>query len=74
MGVLDFFKKKRKEKLIICFSKDKTEEELLKNFFEAYADKIKSVTNETDKEIINISTFVAFVSIARITTIIASNI
>lgn len=51
MGVLDFFKKKRKEKLIICFSKDKTEEELLKNFFEAYADKIKSVTNETDKEI-----------------------
>lgn len=51
MGVLDFFKKKRKEKLIICFSKDKTEEELLKNFFEAYADKIKSVTNEIDKEI-----------------------
>lgn len=51
MGVLDFFKKKRKEKLIICFSKDKTEEELLKNFFEAYADKIKSVTNENDKEI-----------------------
>lgn len=51
MGVLEFFRKKRKEKLIICFSKDKTEEKLLRNFFEAYADKIKSVTNEADKEI-----------------------
>ena len=51
MGVLEFFRKKRKEKLIICFSKDKTEEKILKNFFEAYADKIKSVTNEADKEI-----------------------
>ena len=51
MGVLKFFRKKRKEKLIICFSKDKTEEKILKNFFEAYADKIKSVTNEADKEI-----------------------
>ncbi|RKW36369.1 MAG: DUF4272 domain-containing protein [Leptotrichia sp.] len=51
MGVLEFFRKKRKERLIICFSKDKTEEKILKNFFEAYADKIKSVTNEADKEI-----------------------
>lgn len=51
MGVLEFFRKKRKEKLIICFSKDKMEEKILKNFFEAYADKIKSVTNEADKEI-----------------------
>lgn len=51
MGVLKFFRKKRKERLIICFSKDKTEEKILKNFFEAYADKIKSVTNEADKEI-----------------------
>lgn len=51
VGVLEFFRKKRKEKLIICFSKDKTEEKILKNFFEAYADKIKSVTNEADKEI-----------------------
>lgn len=51
MGVLEFFRKKRKEKLIICFSKDKTEEKLLRNFFEAYADKIKSVTNEANKEI-----------------------
>ena len=51
MGVLEFFRKKRKEKLIICFSKDKTEEKILKNFFEAYTDKIKSVTNEADKEI-----------------------
>lgn len=33
MGVLEFFRKKRKEKLIICFSKDKTEEKILKNFF-----------------------------------------
>ena len=49
--MLEFFRKKRKEKLIICFSKDKTEEKILKNFFEAYADKIKSVTNEADKEI-----------------------
>lgn len=32
MGVLDFLKRSEKEKLIICFSKDKTEEELLKNF------------------------------------------
>jgi hypothetical protein len=51
VGVLEFFRKKRKERLIICFSKDKTEEKILKNFFEAYADKIKSVTNEADKEI-----------------------
>ena len=49
--MLEFFRKKRKEKLIICFSKDKMEEKILKNFFEAYADKIKSVTNEADKEI-----------------------
>ena len=49
--MLEFFRKKRKERLIICFSKDKTEEKILKNFFEAYADKIKSVTNEADKEI-----------------------
>ena len=33
MGVLEFFRKKRKERLIICFSKDKTEEKILKNFF-----------------------------------------
>lgn len=51
MGMLDLFRKKRREELIICFSKDKTPEMLMKNFFEAYADKIKSVTNERDEEI-----------------------
>ncbi|AMD94258.1 hypothetical protein AXF11_00710 [Leptotrichia sp. oral taxon 847] len=51
MGMLDLFRKKRREELIICFSKDKTSEMLMKNFFEAYADKIKSITNERDEEI-----------------------
>ncbi|WP_231724791.1 DUF4272 domain-containing protein [Leptotrichia sp. oral taxon 847] len=49
--MLDLFRKKRREELIICFSKDKTSEMLMKNFFEAYADKIKSITNERDEEI-----------------------
>ena len=46
MSLWNFFKRKKKTTSGICFSKDKSVEELLKNFLEAHADRIEIVTTE----------------------------
>ena len=46
MDLWNLFKRKKKIKTGICFSNEKSVEELLKNFLETYADKINTVTLE----------------------------
>ena len=51
MSLWNFFKRKRKTKSGICFSKEKSIEELLKNFLEINADKIEIVTTENGEKL-----------------------
>ena len=51
MSLRNFFKRKRKTKSGICFSKEKSIEELLKNFLETNADKIETVTTENGEKL-----------------------
>ena len=44
MDLWNLFKRKKKIKTGICFSNEKSVEELLKNFLETYADKINTVS------------------------------
>ena len=51
MNLWNFFKRKKKTKSGICFSKEKSKEELVKNFLEINADKIETITTETGEEL-----------------------
>ena len=51
MNLWNFFKRKKKTKLGICFSKEKSIEGLLKSFLEVNADKIKTVTTENGESL-----------------------
>ena len=51
MNLWNFFKRKKKTKSGICFSKEKSKEELVKNFLEINADKIEIVTTENGEEL-----------------------
>ena len=51
MNLWNFFKRKKKTKSGICFSKEKSIEELLKNFLETNADKIETVTTENGEKL-----------------------
>ena len=51
MDLWNLFKRKKKIKTGICFSNEKSVEELLKNFLETYADKINTVTLENGEKL-----------------------
>lgn len=51
MNLWNFFKRKKKTKSGICFSKEKSIEELLKNFLETNADKIETVMTENGEKL-----------------------
>ncbi len=51
MNLWNFFKKRKKTKSGICFSKEKSVKELLKSFLETNADIIETVTTEIGEEL-----------------------
>lgn len=51
MGLWNFFKKKKKVQLGVCFSNEKSSTELVKNFLEAYSDEINTVSTENEEKL-----------------------
>lgn len=51
MNLLNLFKKKKKIKSGVCFSNQKSVEELKKNFLETYTDRINAVTVENGEKL-----------------------
>ena len=51
MGLWNFFKKKKKVQLGVCFSNEKSSTELVKNFLEAYSDEINTVLTENEEKL-----------------------
>ena len=71
MNLWNFFKRKKKTKSGICFSKEKSKEELVKNFLEINADKIETITTETGEELTgNTSKFFLYLKDGRKVTVL----
>ena len=71
MNLWNFFKRNKKTKSGICFSKEKSKEELVKNFLEINADKIETITTETGEELTgNTSKFFLYLKDGRKVTVL----